>query len=55
LKENIFPTIHCSPFFFADPLVTELKIGCYIAWGLVVACFILFHLTVANGDEKNGW
>ena len=35
-----FSAVHCLPFFFADPLVTDLKIDCCVGFGCHVLCIV---------------
>ena len=35
-----FSAVRCLPFFFADPLVTDLKIDCCVGFGCRVLCIV---------------
>jgi hypothetical protein len=35
-----FSAVHCLPFFFADLLVTDLKIDCCLGFGCHVLCIV---------------
>ena len=50
LDNQNFPEVHFSPFFFADPSVTGLKVDCRVVFGCCVLCIVALSI----GAEESG-
>ena len=48
-----FSAVHCLTFFFADPLVTDLKIDCCVGFGCCVLCIVASIGAAEMQTEEN--